>query len=138
MKKRGLANLTPEERQAVIQKAIEARKKNKSIRSGISSGKRLLTPIKAIREKCLHDCCCGSRAEVKLCSITDCALWPYRHGKRPRNLNEVDINEAEEIEIDDEETDDDDLDIEEDEIDDEETDSEEESEEDELEIMIDD
>lgn len=48
-----------------------------------SSGKkRLRTPIASIRIKCL-DCSCGSRAEVKRCELTDCALWPYRMGKRP-------------------------------------------------------
>lgn len=35
-----------------------------------------LTPIKAIRAKCL-DCCCGSSNEVKLCTAQRCALWPY-------------------------------------------------------------
>lgn len=48
-----------------------------------SSGeKRIRTPIASIRVKCL-DCSCGSRAEVKRCELTDCALWPYRMGKRP-------------------------------------------------------
>lgn len=41
-----------------------------------------ITPIKAIRAKCL-DCCCGSSNEVKLCSIEHCALWPYRTGHDP-------------------------------------------------------
>lgn len=41
-----------------------------------------LTPIKAIRAKCL-DCCCGSAHEVKLCPIEDCSLYPYRLGKNP-------------------------------------------------------
>lgn len=41
-----------------------------------------LTPIKAIRAKCL-DCCCGSSNEVKLCTAEKCALWPYRFGKNP-------------------------------------------------------
>lgn len=41
-----------------------------------------LTPIKAIRAKCL-DCCCGSSNEVKLCTVERCALWPYRFGKNP-------------------------------------------------------
>jgi hypothetical protein len=41
-----------------------------------------LTPIKAIREKCL-ECSGGSRQEVRYCPITRCALWPYRLGKRP-------------------------------------------------------
>lgn len=44
-------------------------------------GKKL-TPIKAIREKCL-DCCCGSANEVKLCTVERCALYPYRFGKNP-------------------------------------------------------
>lgn len=41
-----------------------------------------LTPIKAIRAKCL-DCCCNQRAEVRRCQIDDCSLWPYRMGRRP-------------------------------------------------------
>lgn len=44
-------------------------------------GKRL-TPMKAIKAKCL-DCCCGSRLEVKLCPATDCMLWRYRFGRKP-------------------------------------------------------
>lgn len=39
-------------------------------------------PVKAIREKCL-ECSCGSIAEVKECSITKCALYPFRLGKNP-------------------------------------------------------
>ena len=41
-----------------------------------------LTPIKAIRAKCL-DCCCGQRQEVRLCPVSACPLFPYRLGKRP-------------------------------------------------------
>ena len=41
-----------------------------------------MTPIKAIRAKCL-DCCCGNPNEVKLCPCEDCALFPYRHGTNP-------------------------------------------------------
>lgn len=41
-----------------------------------------LTPIKAIRAKCL-DCCCDSNNEVKYCTVTHCALWPYRLGRNP-------------------------------------------------------
>ena len=40
------------------------------------------TPIKAMRKKCL-DCCAGSRKEVRECPVIDCALYPYRFGKRP-------------------------------------------------------
>lgn len=41
-----------------------------------------LTPIKAIRAKCL-DCCSGSFSEVKHCTVTGCALWLYHLGRRP-------------------------------------------------------
>lgn len=46
----------------------------------------MLTPIKAIRAKCL-DCCCDSRSEVRLCSIEKCPLHPYRMGHRPKGYN---------------------------------------------------
>jgi hypothetical protein len=42
-----------------------------------------LTPLKAIRAKCL-DCCAGSFHEVRICHITDCPLHPYRFGKNPK------------------------------------------------------
>lgn len=42
-----------------------------------------LTPIKAIRNKCL-DCCCYQPSEVKLCNCVDCSLYPYRMGKKPK------------------------------------------------------
>ncbi len=41
-----------------------------------------LTPMKAIRAKCL-DCAGGKPAEVTKCHITDCTLYPYRFGTRP-------------------------------------------------------
>ena len=41
-----------------------------------------MTPCKAIRAKCL-DCCCGSAYEVKMCAVTDCALYPFRDGHNP-------------------------------------------------------
>jgi hypothetical protein len=41
-----------------------------------------LTPIKAIRAKCL-DCMGGSSKEVKLCNIPECSLYLYRLGKNP-------------------------------------------------------
>ncbi|MBU1134510.1 MAG: hypothetical protein KJ569_06330 [Candidatus Omnitrophica bacterium] len=41
-----------------------------------------ITPIKAVRLKCL-DCSAGQPKEIKLCSIEDCALFPYRFGKNP-------------------------------------------------------
>lgn len=42
----------------------------------------ILTPIKAIRAKCL-ECMCGQATEVRLCPITDCSLYPYRMGHNP-------------------------------------------------------
>lgn len=41
-----------------------------------------MTPIQAIRAKCL-DCCCGQVNEVKLCTAERCTLWPFRLGKNP-------------------------------------------------------
>lgn len=46
-----------------------------------------LTPIRAIRLKCLD--CSGTANEVKLCTCKDCALWPYRFGKRPKGKEEL-------------------------------------------------
>jgi hypothetical protein len=37
--------------------------------------KKILTPIKSIRAKCL-DCSAGSPKEVKECPVTGCALYP--------------------------------------------------------------
>ena len=40
------------------------------------------TPIKAIRKKCL-DCTCGQVIEIRECLVIECALYPYRMGRRP-------------------------------------------------------
>lgn len=42
-----------------------------------------VTPMRAIRAKCL-DCCCGSQMEVRTCPAENCPLYPYRFGKRPK------------------------------------------------------
>lgn len=42
----------------------------------------MLTPIKAIRAKCL-DCSAGHPSEVRMCPVSDCAIYPYRLGKNP-------------------------------------------------------
>lgn len=42
-----------------------------------------ITPMKAIRQKCL-DCCCGQLAEVRMCTCITCALYGYRMGHRPK------------------------------------------------------
>ena len=36
-----------------------------------------MTPLKAIRAKCL-DCCGGQANEVRLCPCPDCTLYPFR------------------------------------------------------------
>ena len=55
---------------------------------------KVLTPIKAIRAKCL-DCCAGSPHEVRLCPCEDCPIYPYRMGRRPKK----DASECEDDEI---------------------------------------
>lgn len=42
----------------------------------------MLSPIKAIRQKCL-DCCCNQVNEVKLCEMESCTLYHFRLGKYP-------------------------------------------------------
>lgn len=48
----------------------------------------MLTPIKAIRAKCL-DCCCGHVGEVRMCPSKNCPLYPYRMGKRPKREQDI-------------------------------------------------
>lgn len=43
---------------------------------------KIVSPIKAIRAKCL-DCCCDQANEVKLCPSESCPLHPFRFGKNP-------------------------------------------------------
>lgn len=42
-----------------------------------------LTPMKAIRAKCL-DCCNGQKKEIRECSVRNCPLYVYRNGHRPK------------------------------------------------------
>ena len=44
---------------------------------------RRLTPLRAIRAKCL-DCCADSAREVERCLAYDCPLWEYRLSKRAK------------------------------------------------------
>lgn len=41
-----------------------------------------LSPLKAIRKQCL-ECCGGSAKEVKLCTVPNCSLYPFRFGTNP-------------------------------------------------------
>lgn len=47
-----------------------------------------LTPMKAIRRKCL-DCCNGQVKEVRLCTVEKCPLFPYRSGHRPTGDKDI-------------------------------------------------
>ena len=40
------------------------------------------TPIKAIRKMCLQ-CTINQPKEIRLCTVIDCACYPYRMGTRP-------------------------------------------------------
>lgn len=51
----------------------------------------IISPLKAIRAKCL-DCCCGQRTEVGVCPCKDCPLWAFRFGKNPYYGMTVDEN----------------------------------------------
>lgn len=42
----------------------------------------LKNPVKAIRAKCL-ECSAQNPVEVRLCPVTECALYPFRLGKNP-------------------------------------------------------
>jgi len=46
------------------------------------AGHKPVSPMKAIRQKCL-DCCCNQPSEVRACEATKCALWPFRAGQHP-------------------------------------------------------
>lgn len=49
-----------------------------------------LTPMKAIRAKCL-ECSSGQFKEIRLCPVKTCPLYEYRNGHRPKdgeNINE--------------------------------------------------
>ena len=55
-----------------------------------------MTPIKAIRAKCL-DCSNGSAYEVKLCPIKRCPLYEFRFGKNPNIKREYTDEQREEM-----------------------------------------
>ena len=49
---------------------------------------KILTANQAIRQKCL-ECSAWQRNEVRYCTAKDCALWPFRHGRR---VSEFDLS----------------------------------------------
>lgn len=50
------------------------------------------TPIKAIRAKCI-ECSAGQIAEVRLCVVKKCPLYPYRMGHRPKDGETINEND---------------------------------------------
>ena len=50
-----------------------------------------LTPVKAIRKKCLW-CCLDQPSEVRLCPCKECSLYPYRFGHKPKNAAVPKVN----------------------------------------------
>jgi len=63
---------------------LEHLEKMRAARKGTKSetGKARLTPLRAIRYRCL-DCMVGSSDEVEKCVCPDCSLFEYRFGRRP-------------------------------------------------------
>jgi hypothetical protein len=51
-------------------------------RTAVKAGHDQMSPVQAIRRKCL-DCSGHQLIEVKLCESVTCALWPFRAGRHP-------------------------------------------------------
>lgn len=45
-------------------------------------GHKRMSPLKAIRLRCL-DCCNEQPSEVRKCTAVTCPLWPFRMSKNP-------------------------------------------------------
>ena len=45
-------------------------------------GHARMSPLKALRQRCV-DCCAGSAREVRLCVSVTCPSWPFRMGRNP-------------------------------------------------------
>ena len=61
-----------------------------NITPSTSTTEKTVSPLRSIRRKCLD--CVGSSNEVRLCPVSDCAIFPYRFGKNP---NRPQLSEAE-------------------------------------------
>jgi len=53
---------------------------------GKNAIKKNLTPLKAIRAKCL-DCAAEQPSEARNCMIYECSLFSYRFGKNPNRAS---------------------------------------------------
>ena len=56
--------------------------RNMSVDDLTACGHKAMSPLKALRLRCL-DCCGDSSAEVRMCVAVDCPAWPFRMGKNP-------------------------------------------------------
>lgn len=65
---------------------IDKKKHKIDSKNKIASSHIKTTPLKAIRQKCL-ECSNGSDKEVRLCTVYDCPLYPYRMGRGPRTFD---------------------------------------------------
>lgn len=74
-----------------------ANKKEQILAECEQYGIQKISPIKAIKEKCI-DCCCGQRKEVEVCGVPECALYPFRFGKNPFTNKTVNLTEEQKIE----------------------------------------
>ena len=48
----------------------------------LALGHKPMSPIKALRLRCL-DCCGFQQSEVRKCVAVTCPAWPFRMGKNP-------------------------------------------------------
>ena len=42
-----------------------------------------VSPLQAIKRKCLYDCCAGDTTEYRECKNKSCWLYPFRLGHNP-------------------------------------------------------
>ena len=50
---------------------------------------RRLTPLQAIKKYCKESCCAMDLKSWKYCTVENCALYPYRMGKRPETIQKL-------------------------------------------------
>lgn len=52
-----------------------------------------MTPLKAIRKKCL-DCMDNQIKEIKKCTVISCPLYPFRLGHNPNRQKKAEVVES--------------------------------------------
>ena len=62
---------------------------SKDFKDAEGNFKYYVNPVKAIRAKCVYDCCAGSATDVEQCKCTECFLYPFRFGKNPYRTKRV-------------------------------------------------